>query len=535
MKKQIFLSIYFIPIIVSFLFEILFQSYRIDSLYNLIENTIFYTLVLLLIVVLKTGKLKKFLFGIAYFALGLFIWFEGVFYYIYGINFNASIVYLLLETNIQESLEYLDVYLNLTISCFSFLILTVIIFCYAKLRNQLDTLSFFPNLKRKYIIGSSIGLLFISFAFLKFTTLIVFNLPYLFVKTGIQYYQESKKFNDLALDTKQGSFKNISRSSTSTEETYVFIFGESTARNKMQLYGYHKNNTPLLQEIKDELLVFTDVISPHTYTVESLAKVLTLSNYRKPERIANGSIIQLMNAAGFTTYWLSNQRPIGMHETLLTKIAKSADVQKFINIADYNQKTPYDLELIEPLQKALLEPSDKKAIFIHLLGTHVNYNNRYPKEFEYFKPAEDTEKGRIQAQYDNAIMYNDFVIREIIETVRKQQGNSYVLYLSDHGEEVFDTIDDCGHFEGWNTKTLYEIPFILWMSPKFKKTHPTKFNLNNKFMTDEFIHAASDLSRIQFEGFNKKRSIFSVEFEKQPRIIQKNKDFDKIYNSATKD
>lgn len=147
----------------------------------------------------------------------------------------------------------------------------------------------------------------------------------------------------------------------------------------------------------------------------------------------------------------------------------------------------------------------------------------------------NTEKEIIVAQYNNAIRYNDFVVREIIETVRAQNTNSYVLYFSDHGEEVYNTINQCGHFEGWNTRTLYEIPFILWMSPKFKRMHQPNFDLNNKFMTDEFINAVSDLSKIEFDGFNRKRSIFNKEFEKTPRIIQKNKDFDYIFTNTSKD
>ena len=44
----------------------------------------------------------------------------------------------------------------------------------------------------------------------------------------------------------------------------VFILGEATARQRMHLYGYELENTPLLEELADrgELAVFRDVIAP---------------------------------------------------------------------------------------------------------------------------------------------------------------------------------------------------------------------------------------------------------------------------------
>src|SRR5699024_4361655 len=105
-------------------------------------------------------------------------------------------------------------------------------------------------------------------------------------------------------------------------EIHIVVIGESTTTWHMQLYGYHKETNPLLTEIRDELFIFDSVISPHTHTILSLEKMLSYSNYenQKPER--NASIVQLANQAGFTSYWISNQRPIGFHESVATNIAK---------------------------------------------------------------------------------------------------------------------------------------------------------------------------------------------------------------------
>ena len=98
----------------------------------------------------------------------------------------------------------------------------------------------------------------------------------------------------------------------------------------MGIYGYERETTPLLKKIKDELKIYENVISPHTYTIGTLTKSLTLGNYENPEMKYKGSIIQLLNKANFKTYWISNQRPVGIFESQTTKIALGADKSFFL-------------------------------------------------------------------------------------------------------------------------------------------------------------------------------------------------------------
>jgi len=69
---------------------------------------------------------------------------------------------------------------------------------------------------------------------------------------------------------------------------------------------------------------------------------------------------------------------------------------------------------------------------MHLIGTHSRYKRRYPEAFNEFIEAKKDikythEKAiKVTNEYDNATLYNDFIVREIIEKVRRQQDNSYV-------------------------------------------------------------------------------------------------------------
>jgi glucan phosphoethanolaminetransferase (alkaline phosphatase superfamily) len=102
------------------------------------------------------------------------------------------------------------------------------------------------------------------------------------------------------------------------DATVILVLGESTSRHHMALYGYPRDTTPNLSAITSELAVFDDVISSHSSTVESLLPALTvplsaLEAGARPERPI--SIVQLANAAGFETHWLSNQNEFGVWDS----------------------------------------------------------------------------------------------------------------------------------------------------------------------------------------------------------------------------
>ncbi len=52
--------------------------------------------------------------------------------------------------------------------------------------------------------------------------------------------------------------------------TVVWIIGESTNRSNMSLYGYGRRTTPMLDALRNQLVVFQDVISSEPATMSSL-------------------------------------------------------------------------------------------------------------------------------------------------------------------------------------------------------------------------------------------------------------------------
>lgn len=523
-------AIHLLPIMIAFILELALYS-DLSRIGNFVENTVLYALLLLAIPCIKNNTWKIVIFTCGYVFLTVSLWFETVFYYLFLSSFSASAVYILIETNSNEASEFLNTFVDFNIILFSalfFVLATITYYFLVKYRKQL----LFFNLSYKFnkilLFGTAC---IVSFAFLKFTKLILHSLPYLIIKTTL-YYSEIQEEFELSYASNNTAFPSACRENSSeSPETFVFVIGESTTKNKMQLYGYKKPTNPKLAEIKNDLLLFQNVISPHTYTVESLNKALTTSNYENNKPDLNRNLVELFNTVDFKTFWISNQRPVGIYENLVTKIASCADEKTFISVTGFDEKTPFDLDLIPHVETALKDPREKKAIFIHLMGAHIGYELRYPKDFTYFKPKDENDKKEVVInEYDNAIRYNDTVVYEIIQLVKKMDISSFVLYFSDHGEEVYDNSNTVGHYEGSATKSMYEIPFILWFSDKHKNSVKVdSYNLQNKFMTDDLIHAISDLCQIEFDGFEEKRSIFNPKFNVRPRIIQRNINFDTLF------
>lgn len=476
------------------------------------------------------SKISKITFLIFTFLLSLLAFVKLSFYYQYGVKLSASALFVIFETNTTEGAEFLRYYFN----PFSILLIVILfvpwIYSFSIPSPRLRLVLF--NIKRKWLfLGSLIWILIAVFIInKKFTDQ---NILY----TSIDSYSEYRATKAMLKNTlaKKSSPVILVEPSPEEPQTYIVVIGESTSTWHMGLYGYNRDTNPLLNEIKDELTIYEDVITPNVHTIVALDKILTLSDYSSPNVQNNASIVQLANQAGFTTYWLSNQRPVGFHESMSTTIANAAD-HKYFLATDNFTNTIYDEVLLPSLETVIKEPDQKKMIFIHLIGTHSDYKKRYPSTFQKFTGKNpitfiqnpNTEK--IVNEYDNAILYNDYIIRNIVETIRKENTTSYVLYFSDHGDEVFDTMDLMGHNEYHGTKPMYEVPFLVWISDKYKAKRPNFQNLDGtrhrKYNLENFIHSFADISDIEFNLFDRTRSIFSPDYEERIRWIKQQEDYD---------
>ena len=479
---------------------------------------------------------KLFLF-IATLVLPFLAFIKLSFYYLYDVAISASALFVIFETNKTEASDFLLNYFNL-----SLIVLLVVLFIplFWVSKHIVFSTKKADMLERIISISLNKALIKVWLASLISISFFIINEKFQeqnILITSINSYQEyiaTKK--NLRSQLAQRNNKNLNITSCPKEpQTHVVIIGESTSSWHMQLYGYERDTNPELTEIKKELLIFDNVITPHVHTILALEKALTLSNNEMTYQDNNASVVQLANAADYSTFWLSNQKPVGIHESIPTIISNAAD-HKYYNATDNYSSYIYDGGLLPSLDEVLKNKSNKKILFVHLIGTHGDYKKRYPDTFKYFNNQQtpnasaDKKATKIINQYDNAIRYNDHIVRQIIEKVRSNNSNSFVLYFSDHGDDVFDVENLAGHSEYKGTKPMYEIPFILWMSKSYKRSRPgvvdSKKNREQGFSTEHLIHSFSDLSNIEFTGLDLSKSIFNIQFKEHTRYIKEGIDYD---------
>ena len=345
-------------------------------------------------------------------------------------------------------------------------------------------------------------------------------------------------------------FENLKDVNTNTPRTLVLVIGESTTRSRMGIYGYERDTTPLIEQFEKDnpdFVVFNDVVSSRPYTIEILQQALTLADEQHPDLyLSKPSLIDLMKQAGYKTFWITNQQTMTKRNTMLTMFSKQADEQFYMN-NDRNQSSrQYDSSVFEPFKSVLNDPTEKKFIVIHLLGTHMKYELRYPEGHEYQRFNDksglafdlDDDKLDVYNSYDNAIMFNDFVITKLFNLFKASDANGFILYFSDHGEDVYQTAphDVLGRNEKAPTRAMYTIPFMLWQSPKWLTNHPNNFQsyVNRKFSTQDLIHTWSDLAGLSFDDYQPERSIVNKDFAQPIRWIgdphnkKRLMDFDKL-------
>ncbi|MGO2102535.1 MAG: sulfatase-like hydrolase/transferase [Psychroflexus halocasei] len=514
--------IWMLPVFTAFFLQMF--SFGINRILfkNVLENSATAFVFVCFALIFK-NKLSKVFQHILFYIFVFTNLFETIYLSIFKANISASSIFIILETNLAEATEFAEFYLNPTLIFTAFVFIIIAVF-YAIKPGYFILKSVF-NYEQLIFVSCVVLTIFL----MKNRDYLQFNFIYLSYQSVNEYFEEQEKMKDLHIDQPLVEIEGFEQIHDIDEATFVLIIGESTTRNRMSLYDYQNKTTPYLDEIHANIDKYDDVVSSHAFTIGALKDALTLNGLKSSEDF---SIIQLLNQAGFKTFWLSNQRPIGQYESLVTKLAMASDVYITKNTALDGSITPLDEVLIPEFEKAISDPAQKKFIILHPLGTHMKYSDRYPSGFEKFTGQSSSNFDHNLAHsrsnaYDNAILYHDFFIKNLHERLTKIKEASFMLYFSDHGEEVYDTIDFAGHIDERATPSMYEIPFFLWRNQTFQNEFSLKINTNRPASLKDFVHSLSDLIQVKFDGYDTTRSLFSDDFKIKDRIIGNDINYDK--------
>lgn len=327
----------------------------------------------------------------------------------------------------------------------------------------------------------------------------------------------------------------------------VLIIGESFNKYRSQLYGYDKPTTPRqLKRMQDSTLIaFTDVVAPWNLTSFVFKHVFSLHAIGDEGDWCDVPMFpEVFRKAGYHVTFITNQ--------FLPKAGEAVyDFSGgfFLNHPQLSEQLfdtrnsrlhRYDEGVLQDYD-AMKEHDAHQLTIFHLMGQHVDYRGRFPvKTRRKFTPADYPDKKlapkrlQINADYDNAVLYNDSIVDEIIRRFEHQ--NAIVIYMPDHGEECFNSMDYFGRNHSATidyrlAREEFEIPFWIWASEKYRQTHPygweaVKRYCHRPYMTDLLPHTLMFLGGIHTKDYRKEYDVLNSAYnEKRPRLLKNSVDY----------
>ena len=286
--------------------------------------------------------------------------------------------------------------------------------------------------------------------------------PTYFTYSAIKYLQEqltpvtSKIITKVASDT-------VNIDTYKHPELIVMVVGETARADRFSLNGYKKLTNPLLA--KENIVSFSNVSSCGTSTgvsVPCMFSVLGREKYDKEKALHTENALEVLFEHQVQILWRDN----------------NSDSKGVATRLKYeNFKTPTlnptcdaecrDVGMLSGLDQYIAARKDEDILIVlHQMGNHgPEYYRRYPAEFAQFKPMcmtgelRNCSQEEIDNSYDNAILYTDYFLSQVIKFLKKYDGSheTAMLYVSDHGESL-----------GENGFYLHAAPYAI--APK-EQTH----------------------------------------------------------------
>ena len=340
----------------------------------------------------------------------------------------------------------------------------------------------------------------------------------------------------------------------------VLIIGESYGRHHSQQYGYFMKTTPnqsALEKSK-KLTKFTDVVT--CWNLTSFVFKHMLSTYvvgDKGEWCDYPLFPEVFRKAGYNVTFITNeflpQAKEAVYDFSGGFFLNNPELSKLQFDHRNTQLHALDDGLLKDYDDSLKQyKTDHNLTIFHLMGQHVNYKLRYRQNqakfwassYEDKRPELTDAQRKVLSHYDNATLYNDSIVAEIVKRFQKE--DAVIIYVPDHGEECYEenrgficrnhsaNIDwKLAHYE-------FEIPFWIYCSKKYIQKHRAIYRQiraakDKRMMTDALPHLLLYLAGIETPTYKEENNILSPKYnEMRPRILKNSADYDKLRDEYLK-
>jgi len=302
-------------------------------------------------------------------------------------------------------------------------------------------------------------------------------------------------------------------------ELIIMVVGETARADHFSLNGYIRETNPLLKQ--EDIVNFSNMYSCGTSTAVSVPCMFSFfnkSDYSYKKGISTENVLDvLVHTNEIEVLWRDNNSNSKGVATRVTY--EDFKTPKTNTICDNGECR--DVGMLVGLDEYIKQRKGKDILIVlHQMGNHgPAYYKRYPKEFEKFTPAcktnqlEECTKEEISNAYDNAILYTDYFLSEVIKFL-KTYDDSYataMIYMSDHGESL-----------GENSVYLHGLPYfmapdaqihigsLMWFSDKIKEDinmDNIEFNKDKRYSQDNLFHTLLGLFEVDTKVYNNKMDI----------------------------
>lgn len=497
----------------------------ISALFASIEGLVYFMLE-------KVRLHKVFFVTIVFFHVLLFV-VDIFLYYNFKSIFNQDAVDIMAQTTSSEAKSFLSTYLTYPFVISTIILITIFLWCIKKLA------SLFSRRKAFAICFMLLSLTGVGVYFIAIKNYVYYHngesVPQLHSITRAAYSAKVLLLRHNQIVSLRDINSNIKASkSPDYVNTIIVVIGESFNAYHSSLYGYFKETNPLLaKRVKDgSLVVFNDVATFSDHTEMVMCSVFPLNNWPEPY-FTDPLFPVCFKSAGYHTTMLDNQYFVGNGVTFLTDEVLSSQMFDYRNSKGYQ----YDENMLQEM-KLIDSP---QLIVLHLQGQHYTYADRYPKQFSQFTSNDyanlSEEQKKVVANYDNATLYNDYVIDEIIKSVEDK--DCLLVYFSDHGEEVYELGDYMGHGNAQvRSDPTYQlkVPLLIWTSETFCEKHHEKAkrikeSADKPIATFDLPHFLIDVAGINTKSFHPEQSFINDEYKPKTRMVLNHSiDYDKLNN-----
>lgn len=329
--------------------------------------------------------------------------------------------------------------------------------------------------------------------------------PYNLYLETIDLIREQHIQRQLAQQVKNFRF-GINQTYHNQPELYILVIGETARYDHFGLNGYERNTTPLLSQ-QHNVISYDSTFSQANLTATSIPLLLTRATAEFPQQAyAETTLPEAFKEAGFKIGWITKQVPYPFVERAMNNCDYSYFYSKGIDV-DAN----YDCEMLNQLREYT---EDTAQFFVlHSLGCHFRYELRYPAEFKLFKPVlgemfsysmiSEENKEKLINAYDNAILYTDYFLNELIGYVDSLNRPAMILYISDHGESFWDDERKLSlHGSYQISEYEYHVPMLIWYSEEYATLYPQKVQAMQQNKTTPVSSDVVFYSMLDMAGIN---------------------------------